>query len=186
MMVAYMRAQRQQRQRCTKLVFAGLAIIAVYALYSYSYDDLDFAYPKTEFIFEAENIPHYLPPFMKDYIHFHRTARHDPNSKYVIYMCNDGPCGGIGDRLKGMATLFYFAIITKRVFLIYHRKPFDISLVFMPKTIDWRYDYRLIKGKSKIKIKYYNFINSELSDPLRNPYLGYNVLMFSTNMEYVE
>lgn len=57
----------------------------------------------------------------------------------LTWMCDTG-CGGIGDRVKGIATSLLLAALTDRFLLIQWSTPFDPKqqrLLFQPAAIDW-------------------------------------------------
>jgi hypothetical protein len=60
----------------------------------------------------------------------------------VVWTCSasgDPPrCGGHGDRLKGIVSAFYLAVLTNRAFLIDYSRPHQLEQVMLPKLIDWR------------------------------------------------
>ena len=49
-------------------------------------------------------------------------------------------CGGIGDRLFGIVTLFLEALLSDRAFFVEHKKPVDQTDFFTPNSVDWRVD----------------------------------------------
>jgi hypothetical protein len=78
------------------------------------------------------------PSWLDEYVQFHRQTRGKPDARYLVYHCK-GMCGGIADRLKGIVTTFYAAIITKRVFIVHMPEPTPLSSILMPALIDWRW-----------------------------------------------
>ena len=58
----------------------------------------------------------------------------------LVYTCTGG-CGGVGDRLSGMLSVFYAAVATKRLFLIDHTVPFALNETLVPSLIDWDHAY---------------------------------------------
>lgn len=59
-----------------------------------------------------------------------------PGTKYLQYSCSSW-CGGVGDRMNGIMTLFYVAIVTKRVLLIDHKTPFPLTDTLLPNHVRW-------------------------------------------------
>lgn len=57
--------------------------------------------------------------------------------KNLVYICETEECGGIGDRMKGMQSVFYTSIILERNYIISFKKNLDISNLFGTKRIDW-------------------------------------------------
>lgn len=87
-----------------------------------------------------------VPSWIESYIEFHnehvmidnrtKEARLKPGTKFLLYRC-DNLCGGIGDRINGMVTLFYVAMTTNRVLLIDHERPSALTDVLVPNRIQW-------------------------------------------------
>ncbi len=77
---------------------------------------------------------------LEDYASFHRSAiRSLPDTgrnRFLIYVC-DGECGGVGDRLSGLMSIFYLAIALRRVFLIEYTSPVGLELTLIPNRLLW-------------------------------------------------
>lgn len=57
----------------------------------------------------------------------------------VVWACQPAmPCGGHGDRLKGIVATFVLAILTDRFFFIDAPDPWDLRLFMAPNALDWR------------------------------------------------
>ncbi|CAD7941134.1 unnamed protein product [Amoebophrya sp. A120] len=66
-------------------------------------------------------------------------AENPAGAKRLVVVCLPfSQCGGHGDRVNGLLTLFLLALITKRRFLILSSNPVDWHSVFAPNRIDWR------------------------------------------------
>jgi len=76
------------------------------------------------------------------YSQFHRSALngHLKDVSYIVYTCTSNGCAGLGDRLIGIITAFYVALLTQRVFLIDSSHPVDLDQVLSPNKIDWRFN----------------------------------------------
>ncbi len=79
--------------------------------------------------------------WLENYITMHNAATSrlpavDAGSKFIVYVCEAG-CGGIGDRLSGLMSVFYLAVAMKRVFLIDYSSPVDLELTLVPKRMRW-------------------------------------------------
>ena len=75
-----------------------------------------------------------------DYTRFHQQSlvqTHKGN--FLIFVCNDGMCGGYGNRIQGITMSLLFAILSKRIFLIQMKNPFDINILLHPNAIKWNY-----------------------------------------------
>ena len=73
---------------------------------------------------------------LEAYADFHST---NPDGNTLVYVCLPfSQCGGHGDRINGILTLFLLAVATKRRFLILSSNPVDLEVVFATHRIDWR------------------------------------------------
>lgn len=73
-----------------------------------------------------------------------------PKQKMLVYMA-DGKCmhGGNTDRLRAMASAFYFAKKHNLIFKIFHTSPFDLNEIFTPSKYDWSIDADSISYNNK-------------------------------------
>lgn len=56
----------------------------------------------------------------------------------LIYWCDvDTHCGGIGDRMRSVIDLFFWAVALRRRFLIWMPKPVPLSDILEPVTYNW-------------------------------------------------
>jgi hypothetical protein len=105
---------------------------------------------KLSFISSNKNNPicstHY---WRQHYSKYHRNYNH--RNRYIVYECKDW-CGGLGDRIKGIATTFMIALLTDRVFLINWVHPAPITDILVPNAIDWEYQ----KDELPEGLKYFN------------------------------
>jgi hypothetical protein len=90
-------------------------------------------------------VPHQpLSVRLSQYITFHRQgvaaiARGDRDVPVLVYSCQPfAQCGGHGDRLNGIVTAFFLAVLTQRVFLIDYESPLPLQMLLAPNLIDWR------------------------------------------------
>mmetsp|Transcript_12089 Transcript_12089/g.20651 ORF Transcript_12089/g.20651 Transcript_12089/m.20651 type:complete len:667 (-) Transcript_12089:46-2046(-) len=62
-----------------------------------------------------------------------------PPVKYVMYTCDKtiSKCRGLGDRIRGIVSLFYYAVMTRRVFGIHWDTPVPLQDTLMPAHVDW-------------------------------------------------
>ncbi|EDO39487.1 predicted protein [Nematostella vectensis] len=83
----------------------------------------------------------------KDF-HAKSLASNDKNRKFLVYHClgHKGGCGGYGNRMAGLVSTFYLAILLNRTFLIHWGGPELLDSLLEPNMIDWRYDKRKING----------------------------------------
>ncbi|GAA5972821.1 hypothetical protein JCM11641_003958 [Rhodosporidiobolus odoratus] len=60
--------------------------------------------------------------------------------KFISYSCEQGiNCGGLGDRLLGMTSAFFFGLVTNRAFLAEWQSPIPLDLVFDSPHVNWSY-----------------------------------------------
>ena len=57
--------------------------------------------------------------------------------KFVRYTCDNGNCGGYGDRLKGIISAYIWALLTNRKLEIDISHPCLIQRVLEPNAFDW-------------------------------------------------
>ena len=91
----------------------------------------------------------------QNYSEFHASVLSGKQkSKYLIYDCTVGDCGGYGNRINSITVIFMFAVLTKRVFLLQMTKPVDINAYLLPNAIQW--NYTLPKGLTSHKVDLFN------------------------------
>lgn len=82
-----------------------------------------------------------LPNWIHDYCVWHAKALTEPPSKhrFLVYHCSKrtAECGGVGDRLRGILSLFYIAIASNRVFLIDYTHPFPLNATLEENLVQW-------------------------------------------------
>jgi hypothetical protein len=68
--------------------------------------------------------------------------------KYLVFQCGGigYGCGGYGNRIGGITSLLYLAVLTKRALLIDWRANISITDYFTPKNIKWNYSMTNIRG----------------------------------------
>ncbi|OZJ01477.1 hypothetical protein BZG36_05637 [Bifiguratus adelaidae] len=73
--------------------------------------------------------------------------------KYVSYVCNDvsrsfKACGGLADRMCGMISTFFFALLTGRTYLAYWHEtnPHPLEYIFEHPYVDWRFDPKAMRN----------------------------------------
>ncbi|GAA5820905.1 hypothetical protein JCM11251_001870 [Rhodosporidiobolus azoricus] len=60
--------------------------------------------------------------------------------KFISYHCEQGiNCGGLGDRLLGMTSAFFFGLVTDRAFLAEWQSPIPLDVVFDSPHLNWSY-----------------------------------------------
>lgn len=67
--------------------------------------------------------------------------RGESKMRAIVAICTeDRICGGLGDRLFGLVTLFVAAMLTDRAFFVYDVKPVPMVDFVVPSRLDWRVD----------------------------------------------
>ncbi|KPV73391.1 uncharacterized protein RHOBADRAFT_45968 [Rhodotorula graminis WP1] len=63
-------------------------------------------------------------------------GKRDP--KFISYHCEQGiNCGGLGDRLLGMTSAFFFGLMTQRAFLAEWQSPVPLDVIFDSPHVNW-------------------------------------------------
>ncbi|GAA5964927.1 hypothetical protein JCM21900_000022 [Sporobolomyces salmonicolor] len=79
--------------------------------------------------------------WLTDYEKMHAemlSGARDP--KFISYHCERGMnCGGLGDRLLGMTSAFFFGLVTQRAFLGEWQSPIPLEVVFDSPHVNWSY-----------------------------------------------
>ena len=76
--------------------------------------------------------------WQKEYFHFHKRALASPDtSRYLSYTCKSSGHGGIGNRVQGIVSLFFLALLTNRTFLINWGGPGKLADYMEPNQINW-------------------------------------------------
>ncbi|CAE7815844.1 PKD2 [Symbiodinium sp. CCMP2456] len=94
---------------------------------------------------EAEVSRAGLPGAFESYVWWHSKtlaklkAGAVTSAKFLVWACQPAlPCGGHGDRLKGIVAAFVLAVLTGRLFLLDSPDPWDLRLFLEPALLDWR------------------------------------------------
>ena len=66
----------------------------------------------------------------------------------LVYSCESN-CGGLGDRISGIISSFYAAVVMKRVFVIDSIHPLPLALTLVPAEIDWDINHLLPEKYTK-------------------------------------
>ncbi|KAH3880388.1 hypothetical protein DPMN_004302 [Dreissena polymorpha] len=100
--------------------------------------------------FSYDNIAKFISEYEDD---FRTFTNYQNSSKYLIYNC-DKRCGGLGDRLKGIVSVYILSQLSKRKFGIRMSDPKDLQMFLQPNVIDWRITADEIKGKEHLYIDF--------------------------------
>lgn len=82
--------------------------------------------------FDLQSDRQRLSSFLTQYEEFHsngvqRLGKNDSNVKMIVYRCHSG-CGGLGDRMSGIISVFYLAVAMERLFFIDSVHPVKLSV----------------------------------------------------------
>ena len=87
------------------------------------------------------------PPPPLDVLLEQNRARHEkmrrgevPLRAVIIRCVRTDHCGGLGDRLFGIITLFMVSVMADRAVFVEHAKPLPLADYLTPNAIDWRID----------------------------------------------
>ncbi|KAF7722281.1 hypothetical protein EC973_003465 [Apophysomyces ossiformis] len=78
-----------------------------------------------------------------------RSFQHEDRPRYVSYLCEEDEyhrpsrsCGGLADRMGGMISTFFYALLTDRAYLAHWKgkNPVALETLFEKPNIDWSYD----------------------------------------------
>ena len=83
--------------------------------------------------------------WQRTYATFHKNTlqswKSERKGKFLVYSCKSKECkGGYGNRMRSLASLFYLAMLTDRVFIIDWEAPFPLDKYLEEKDISWNYD----------------------------------------------
>ena len=70
-------------------------------------------------------------------------------AKFLVYFCDwaNSGCFGYGDRVRGLISLFYLAVLTDRAFLIHWKTPKPLERFLTPKNINWTFPIPLLETR---------------------------------------
>ena len=86
--------------------------------------------------------------------------------KFLVYFCdwaNNG-CFGYGDRVRGLISLFYLAVLTDRAFLIHWKTPKPLERFLTPKNINWTFPIPLLETRKHFWRNIYRHRKKDLDD----------------------
>mmetsp|Transcript_27681 Transcript_27681/g.69085 ORF Transcript_27681/g.69085 Transcript_27681/m.69085 type:complete len:422 (+) Transcript_27681:281-1546(+) len=110
-----------------------------------------------------------VPQWVHDYVLLHAKALESPSEySYLIYHCSRarGLCGGVADRLNGIVTLFYVAMVSNRIFLIDYSKPFPLNETLEEHLVQWSF---ASPGAVDHRIRSIDRVVPELAEPKKLP-----------------
>jgi hypothetical protein len=95
--------------------------------------------------------------FHSDSLAFQNDQQQFP--RYLNYRCAHN-CGGHGDRLHGMITVFLLAVLTNRTFLASMSVPADLQTIFVAGAINWM-STNYIRSNSTLDLNWINFLRKD-------------------------
>lgn len=118
----------------------------------------------------------------------------DSSDKTIIYSCRSF-CGGWGDRLRGITSVYILALLSDRRFMIDMNYPCDILKVVQPNFINWTY-VRHSKSKNRTLLNINtmpswqtenrkNIANIIASKDFVKAWSIYDDIFISTNSDYM-
>ena len=108
------------------------------------------------------------------------------NAKTLTYRC-ESFCGGLGDRLRGIISSYFLALVLHRKFMIHMRYPCEITHLLTPNRYNWI--YRKLKSNATRSKKVIKAIDkpdilSELrSSSFLNEWAEYDDIIIYTNLD---
>ncbi|CAD7931218.1 unnamed protein product [Amoebophrya sp. A25] len=130
----------------------------------------------------------YFKGLLAEYVQEHRKWRAgDESSTFlkgaVVVVCYGVPmCGGHGDRLHGILSLFLFALVTKRGFLIDIRHPHPLISVLFPSFLDWRVRVEDLPLNNRVQLV--DLPENEVDRTLRGLRRSPETVLVGTNLRF--
>lgn len=122
-----------------------------------------------------------------EYVRLHQMWRSDPESSAlsgaIVAVCYGLPfCGGHGDRIHGILSLFLLAVATGRGFLIDSRAPLPLLQAVHPNFVDWRVRVEEIELNNRVQLV--DLSEDALEKALRGFRRSPAVLALGTNLRF--
>lgn len=97
----------------------------------------------------------------QEYVKMHKETvakllRGETNVKVLVYECHPSTklCGGLGDRLGGMASLFYASVVLNRAFIIDQTMPLPLNATLVPRAdLNWDVSKLITQELSSVSVK---------------------------------
>lgn len=125
--------------------------VAVWTLPLKRFKKITFCYCPVFLEHNMPALPRFCKPVLTDqcgsawqikYCNFHKSALKSPKtSNFLSYFCYGAGrgCGGLGNRIQGLVSLFYLAMLTNRTFLIHWDGPGKLEEYLEPNQIAWTF-----------------------------------------------
>ena len=94
-------------------------------------------------------------PWQKLYSKYHAKVLRSPSQgSYLVYLCygQRQSCGGLGNRIQAITSLFYLALLTNRTFLLHWGGPGELSDFLRPNFINWDFPMAFLEKKLTLSI----------------------------------
>jgi len=118
----------------------------------------------------------------------------DLSDKTMIYSCQSF-CGGWGDRLRGILSVYILALLTNRHFMIDMNYPCDILKVIQPNIVNWTYvKSNQSNNRTRLNINtmpsWQKAIRNEIANRIKSQdfvqiWSSYDDIFISTNSDYM-
>jgi len=73
----------------------------------------------------------------KEFLHLIQDYEKTQYNYTITAVCENGVCGGLGDRLKNLLNVIAIGIVTQRNFRVSYTKDFDLETFYAPTTLPW-------------------------------------------------
>lgn len=109
--------------------------------------------------------------------------------KTVTYTC-ESVCGGLGDRLRGIITTYFLALVTDRHFMINMKHPCNLAEFLEPNLHNWTFrNFRISSNRSKRRIVAIDGNNEFLQEfrdtAFPEKWSHYDDIEIQTNLDFV-
>jgi hypothetical protein len=118
----------------------------------------------------------------------------DLSDKTMIYSCQSF-CGGWGDRLRGILSVYILSLLTNRHFMIDMNYPCEISKVLQPNFVNWTYiQPKNPNNRTRLTINtmpsWQKAYRQQISDTIKTKnfpelWSSYDDIYISTNSDYM-
>ncbi|KAJ3149609.1 hypothetical protein HDU89_003662 [Geranomyces variabilis] len=94
-----------------------------------------------------------LDALIRDYVKLNNEARANPKSaKWIVMQCTERGNGGLGDRFKGIVSMFYYGVMTGRAFAIDWTYPDLLQDYLEPNMFDWRWQSEWGENRTSVYV----------------------------------
>jgi len=130
-----------QRRMGVHCLFFSLVVFGIFCFYLetvYLFFSKIYKGPQIQSVCQPVAVEQCGFSWQKEYCEFHkRSLKSRDTSKYLSYTCSSTGHGGIGNRIQGIVSLFYLALLTNRTFFINWGGPGKLVDYLEPYQINW-------------------------------------------------